>query len=162
VANLLGTLRFRYVRHMDHRVFEAVTVEGFAARTSHQRAGLLRWKLLAGLPHSVLPSVPIAGIAPFLKIGLSPLWQERCPCALEISAGLVERRGRRAPVFAGMTARIEPAIPFPWIGTERIADAPCDRAGVDVAVIDVPAVGTFGVSAAGEGGHGALKRELGG
>jgi hypothetical protein len=61
-----------------------------------------------------------------------------------------------------MTARIKSAIPFPWIGAERIAYAPRNRPGVNVAVIDVPAVGALGVAAAGEGGHAALKRDRSG
>jgi len=40
-----------------------------------------------------------------------------------------------------------------------VADAPRDRAGVNVAVVDVPAVWAFRVSAAGEGGHAASKRD---
>ena len=32
------------------------------------------------------------------------------------------------------------ADPFPGVGIVRIADAPRDGAGVDVAVIDVPAI----------------------
>jgi hypothetical protein len=40
----------------------------------------------------------------------------------------------------------------------RLAGALCDRAGVHVAVIDVPAVLALGISAAGEGLHALLKR----
>jgi hypothetical protein len=41
---------------------------------------------------------------------------------------------------------------FPWVGIVRIADAPCNRADMDIAVIDVPAVVDFAVAAAVEFG----------
>jgi hypothetical protein len=41
----------------------------------------------------------------------------------------------------------------------RLAGALRDRAGVHVAVVDVPAVLALGIAAAGEGGHALLKRE---
>ena len=40
----------------------------------------------------------------------------------------------------------------------RTADADRDRGDVHVAVIDVPAVGAFGIASAGELGYAALKR----
>jgi hypothetical protein len=52
------------------------------------------------------------------------------------------------------------ATPFPWTGIVRIADALGNRAGMNVAVIDVPAfLSVLYGSAAGEFGHAALKRE---
>jgi hypothetical protein len=48
-----------------------------------------------------------------------------------------------------MTAWIEAASPFPWVGVKRVAHAPCNRPDASIAVIDVPAIGPFGVSAAG-------------
>ena len=50
---------------------------------------------------------------------------------------------------------------IPMVGVKRVADAPRDRPGLNVAVIDVPAIWSFGVPAAGEGGHAALKRSRG-
>jgi hypothetical protein len=55
-------------------------------------------------------------------------------------------------MFAGRAARIEAAAHSHW-STSNGAPASCDGAEVDVAVIDVPAIGAFGVSTAGEGGH---------
>jgi hypothetical protein len=46
---------------------------------------------------------------------------------------------------------VESAIPFPLVGVKRVADAPRDRAGVNIAVIDVPAVGPLRIPASGEG-----------
>jgi hypothetical protein len=43
----------------------------------------------------------------------------------------------------------------------RAAGATRDRAGVNIAVIDVPAIWPFRISAAGKGGHVTLKRGLG-
>jgi hypothetical protein len=54
-----------------------------------------------------------------------------------------------------MAAWRETAIPTPLVDN---AGADRDRAAMDVAVIDVPAVLAFGISAAGESGHVLLKR----
>src|SRR5260370_35227198 len=56
-----------------------------------------------------------------------------------------------------MAAGIEAARPTPRVFIVRNAGADGDRAGVDVAIIDVPAVLAFWVAAAGEGGHGAIE-----
>jgi hypothetical protein len=52
-----------------------------------------------------------------------------------------------------MATWIEAAAPAPRIFVMGDADAEGDRAGVDVAIIDMPAFVAFGVSAAGESGH---------
>jgi hypothetical protein len=101
--------------------------------------------------------LPILQI-PLLKVGLGSVGQEHLPRFLEIGARLVECRGRPVPVLARVTARIKAACPFPRIGIVRIAGATRDGADVNcikgaVAIVDVPAVGAFGVAAAGEGGH---------
>jgi hypothetical protein len=57
-------------------------------------------------------------------------------------------------MLAGLAAGIEAARPLPRVCVGRIAGANCQSADLDLAVIDVPAVGAFGVSAAGEGGRG--------
>jgi hypothetical protein len=67
----MGSLRFSHVGHMDHRVLEAVTVEGLAAGALHQRTRSLRRKLLAGFPHRVFPRGPVAIVAPLLEISFS-------------------------------------------------------------------------------------------
>jgi hypothetical protein len=41
------------------------------------------------------------------------------------------------------TSRIKAATPFPLVDIDRAAGAARDRADMDIAVIDVPAVGTF-------------------
>ena len=69
--------------------------------------------------------------------------------------GLVEVLYRAAGAFAGTRSRIETAVPFPRLCIVRIAAALRDRAGVDTAVIDQPALLVVVVfrSAASEGGH---------
>jgi hypothetical protein len=92
---------------------------------------------------------------PLLKIGVCAVRQEYSPCFLERAARLVEGRGRADGALARMAAWVEAASPAPWIFLERNADPLGDRAGVDIAIVDVPAfVLGFEVSAAGEGGHG--------
>src|SRR6266704_3512315 len=63
-------------------------------------------------------------------------------------------------MLSRMTAGVEAATPFPWVSVKRVADASRDRADAHVTVIDVPAIWPFGIPAAGEGGHAALKRGL--
>jgi len=54
-------------------------------------------------------------------------------------------------------------MPLPRILIVRIARADRDRAGVDIAVVDVPAfLAGVSRSATGEGGHSLLKRDLSG
>jgi hypothetical protein len=43
----------------------------------------------------------------------------------------------------------------------RVADALGDGAGVNVAIIDVPAIGAVGISAAGKGWHGGIEAPAG-
>jgi len=64
-------------------------------------------------------------------------------------------------MFAWMRARVKTAAPFPWVGIVRIADALGNRADMNIAVINVPALLTvFCRSAAGEFGHGPLLLRL--
>jgi hypothetical protein len=142
-----------------------MTVEDFAARAlqvvAARLAGLplVRRKPLAGVPQRIFSRGPISLIAPFLKIRFGSLRQKHLPCGLEIGAGFVEGRGRAVLMFARMRARIEATAPLPLIGVVWIAGADRDRAGVDIAVIDVPAfLADFRISAAGEFGHTPLKR----
>ena len=72
----------------------------------------------------------------------------------EIGARLVERRRRAVLAFATLGSRIEAATPFPWLGVVRIADTLNDRAGVNIAVVDLPAfLAMVRRPAAGECGH---------
>jgi hypothetical protein len=49
-------------------------------------------------------------------------------------------------------------LPLPGFLVAWLANTARDRANVNVAEIDVPAILAFGISAAGEGGHALLKR----
>jgi hypothetical protein len=60
--------RCRDVGDRDHGVLQTVTIEDFAAGTSHQGAWFLRWHLFAALPHCIFARGPIPLIVPFLKI----------------------------------------------------------------------------------------------
>jgi len=51
-------------------------------------------------------------------------------------------------------------LPLPGFLVAWLANTARDRANVNVAEIDVPAILAFGISAAGEGAHGLLKRSL--
>jgi hypothetical protein len=84
----------------------------------------------------------------------------RLPRVLAEILRLRNRRGASSKVGAeplvhspGMATWIEAAAPAPGIFVMGDADAEGDRAGVDVAIIDMPAFVAFGVSAAGESGH---------
>ena len=68
--------------------------------------------------------------------------------------GLERRRGAM-PMLARFGARIEVAGPLPAFGRVRIADATADRAGANVAVMDLPAI-AVGIAAAGQEGHGRI------
>src|ERR1700677_4033393 len=131
-----------------------VAIETGAASAAHHGAGLLGRQLLATLPHGIFFRGSIAIMAPFPEIGLCKCWQDPPPCSFEVCARLVEIDGGIAPVAARFDAGIEAATPFPLIDVDRAAGAAGDRADMDIAVIDVPAIGTLGVAAAGEFGHG--------
>ena len=60
---------------------------------------------------------------------------------LKIGSGLVEAGGGAAGAFAWQTAGIKAAPPFPRLGVMRVAGAFGDRADVDIAEEDMPAVG---------------------
>ena len=126
------------MRDVDQRVLEAMAIEDFAAGASHERVGLLRGKLLASFPHGVFPRRPVPLIAPCLKIDLGSLRQKHQPGYLKIGAGLVEGGGRAILLLARLRSRIETAMPLPRILIMGIAGADRDRAGVDIAVVDVP------------------------
>jgi hypothetical protein len=77
--------------------------------------------------------------------------------------GPLEGGGGAVLLLARVRSRIETASPLPRIFIMGIAGADRDRAGVDIAVIDVPAfLGGVSRSATGEIGHGPLKRGLSG
>jgi hypothetical protein len=60
-----------------------------------------------------------------------------------------------------MRSRIEAARPFPRVSVMRVAGAHGDGAGVNIAEIDVPAIGAVGRSAAGKAGHAAIQARAG-
>ena len=71
---------------------------------------------------------------------------------------MVEGGGCAAALFVRGGPRIEAAQPLLSFLVVGLANTARDRANVNVAEIDVPAVLAFGIPAAGEGGHGLLKR----
>jgi hypothetical protein len=147
------------VGNVDHGFLQAVAIEAFAARAAHHRVWYLRRKLLAALPRSILPRGPVALITPRLEVGLDAPCREDQPCRFEVGARLIEVYRSAGDVFAGLRPRIEPASPTPLIDINRHTGAFADGADPDVAVVDAPAfLAGFRIAAAGEGGHGSLKR----
>jgi hypothetical protein len=137
--------------HVEHLVAWALpeTMRGLA------RSIARRLKPLASIPERIFSCGPIPRITPSLKIGLGALRQEHPPSLFEFGAGIIERRRRAGLVFARMRARIEAAAPFSRVGVVRVADALGDRPGVDIAVINLPALMPVVCgSAAGKFGHG--------
>jgi hypothetical protein len=65
--------------------------------------------------------------------------------------GIVQRRAGAGLDFARPRSRTEATRPFPLVGVMRVADAHGNGAGVNVAVIDVPAILAVGRAAAGKG-----------
>jgi hypothetical protein len=86
------------------------------------------------------------------EVRLGAQWQVGRPCGFKGGAGEIEGRGRAASASPAMFQRIESAVPAPLVDVYRHAWPHRDLADVDVAEKDVPAVGTFGMAAAGEGG----------
>jgi hypothetical protein len=119
----------------------------------------IRRHALAPIEAAILLSGPSFLIAPCLEVGCRSVRQKDPPRGLEIGAGLLKGRCRTTGVFTGSAARIEAARPTPLVDINRHAGADyCDRSHMHVAIIDVPAIGSFGISAAGEPGHAPLKR----
>jgi hypothetical protein len=63
--------------------------------------------------------------------------------------------------FAAPWSRIEAAGPFPKVGIMRVAAAHGDGAGMNVAVVDVPAILAVGRAAAGKLGHRGIEARAG-
>jgi hypothetical protein len=130
-----------------------VAVKLDAAWAAHHRSRDLRRHLFATLLHGIFPRVPVPSIAPFLEVGFCAVGQKHYPCRFKPGAGLIERSGGAAGMLARMAAGTEAADPFPWRLPRRDTYTTRDRAAMDIAVIDVPAVVAFRIPAAGECGH---------
>src|SRR6266481_6500037 len=75
-ANFTGFVLGGDVGDVDQGILEAVAIKHLAAGTAHHRAGLLRRKPLAGLPHRIFLRGPVSLIAPRLEISLSSFRQK--------------------------------------------------------------------------------------
>jgi hypothetical protein len=96
----------------------------------------------------------LLGLAAFTPtVGFRPLRRKTFASELEVGACSVENQRGAADLFTGIGARIEAALPLPAFKRTGVAHAAGDGADVNVAEIDVPAVGAFGISAAGEFGQ---------
>jgi hypothetical protein len=84
-----------------------------------------------------------------------------CPCGLKVGTGFVESRGGAVEVLAWTASGVKAAKPFPRVRVVWVASAHSDHADVNIAVIDVPAVVAFAVSAASEDGHDAYSSAAG-
>src|SRR5229473_7974584 len=138
-ANFTGFVLDGDVGDVDQGILEAVAVEGFAAGALHQRTRFLRRKPLTGLPHRIFSRGPISLVTPGLKICFGPVRKKHPPSVLEIGAGFVEVGGGAILMFARMRAWIEAASPLPRILVVWAAAADRDRAGMHVAIVDLPA-----------------------
>jgi hypothetical protein len=145
---------------VDVAASRIVAVKPLAARAAHPAIRLLRRQQFAAFPHRVFLGGPIAGITPTLKVRLSQCRQERLPSGIKVGARQVKRFGRAVAIFPRLGSRVEAEDPAPLIKIDRSAGADRDRADMDIAAIDVPAIVDFGIAAAGELGYPALKRGL--
>jgi hypothetical protein len=96
------------------------------------------------------------------KIGFRALREIFSPCGFEGGPRLIEARRSVFDMPAAMRQRVEAALPAPLVNIDRHAGAERDRTDLHIAIVDVPAIRTFGGAAAGEGGHSLLKRGPGG
>ena len=102
---------------------------------------------------TVLLRGPSLLLEPLLKVSLGTVRREDPPGRLKgLASGLECRRGA-ASALARPAARKEAAAPLPFESRTRIADALRDRTGVDVAVIDAPALLREATIAAAGGGE---------
>lgn len=108
---------------------------------------------LATVEPAIFLGCEIALAAPGLIVGFSPFRRERLPREREVSPRLIERGCGAIPEFAGPASRIETADPGPLLTMVWDADPARDRADMDVAVVDMPAILAFAITAAGELGH---------
>ena len=106
------------------------------------------------LSGSSFPCRRVALVAPSFEIRLGPVGQKDGPYGFELGARIVKGFSRTSPMFAGPSPRIEAARPFPRIFVMRTPDPPCDGAGLDVAIIDMPAIRAFGTKPAGRARQG--------
>src|SRR6266550_6905825 len=100
-------------------MLKLVAIKHLTTWAPHKRVWFLRGQLLAGRPHGIFPSGPIAGIAPFLKIRLGSVRQEHPPRRFEIGARLVEGCRGAVADFPGIRARVEASAPFPRVFLDR-------------------------------------------
>jgi hypothetical protein len=128
-------------------------IDRSAAVAPRSAAGQLRRHFHAGVPHGIFSRRGVTLISPFLEVGTGERWQDRAPCGLEVGARVVEIDGGIALVAVRFDAWIETAPPFPLVDVDRAARTPGDRADMNIAKIDVPAVGALGIAAAGQGRH---------
>jgi hypothetical protein len=103
--------------------------------------------------------VPVPVVQPSLIVRLGALGREYPPRRIEVGARLVKGGRGAAQVFARLAARVEAADPLPRILVDRNAAAPRELADTDVAKVDVPAIGSVVVTAAGEDGHPGIKAQ---
>jgi hypothetical protein len=140
------------VRRIDV-VMGILDIDSCTAVASRSSAGQLRRQLHAGVPHGIFPRREVTLVSPVLEVGTGERWQDLPPRSLEVSPRLIEIDGGAALVLARLDARVETASPFPLINVDGAAGAARDCADMDIAIIDVPAVGALGIAAAGQGRH---------
>jgi hypothetical protein len=133
----------RDVRNVHDHLLGAVQTEYLAAGTLPETTARLarsmagRLQFLASVPQRILSGSPISRITPLLEVSLSSFRQKYPRGALKIGAGLVKGGGRAILLLAWVRSRIETTMLCPRILIMGVASADGDRAGVDIAVVDV-------------------------
>jgi hypothetical protein len=124
------------------------TAENFRAA-----AGRLGRQLMAAVPHLAHSRGHSALAAVRSKIGPGALREVFAPRLFELGLGYLKGRRSSLEKVALMRPWIEAAIPSPLVDVNRGAGPSRDRTHMDVAIVDVPTVGTFGVSATSQPEH---------
>jgi hypothetical protein len=107
---------------------------------------------------AILPGSPGALAAILVEIGFRAFREVVFPGDIEARPRLIEARRIAGAVMPAVRCRVEADVPSPLLGVHRQARLDSDGSDLHVTIIDVSSVGAAGVRAAGEGGHGLLKR----
>jgi hypothetical protein len=83
------------------------------------------------------------------EVGFAASWEVVSPRGFEAGARLIEAWRVAGAPLAAVGHGIEAAVPSPLFSVDRQTRLDRDRADLNVTVKDVPAVGAFGVRAAG-------------
>src|SRR5882757_2270566 len=115
-------------------------IERRAAEAARPPGDRLRRQRQANVMHGVLPSREGALASILDEVGFRASGQVVLPLGFKVAPGRLEARRITAPASAAMRWRVEAAVPSPLRGAEWHARLDGDRADLNVAVVDVPAI----------------------